>query len=60
MNKKPLETITLSELEAIHDIPQDIIERARQMATLQPEKLGEKILTKQKQQSRTLVLLTIF
>ena len=47
MNKKPLEVINLSELEKAGDIPQDVLERARQMATLQPEKLGEKILTKQ-------------
>ena len=52
MNKKPLEIIKLSELEKISDIPQDVIERAREMATLQPEKInesgvGEKYLTKQ-------------
>ena len=43
---KPLEIIKLSELEKA-DIPSEILERARDMATLQPEKMGEKILTKQ-------------
>ena len=55
MNKKPLKTIKLSELEGINDIPQDVLERARQMAELQPERIieadgklvGEKILTMQ-------------
>ena len=46
-NKKPLEVIKLSELEKIKDIPADVLERARSMAELQPERLGEKILTKQ-------------
>lgn len=44
---KPLEVIKLSELENVKDIPADVLERARKMATLQPEKLGEKVLTKQ-------------
>ena len=47
LNKKPLEIIELSKLEEAGDIPQDVLERARQMATLQPEKLGKKVLTKQ-------------
>ena len=47
MNKTPLEVIKLSELEEIKEIPSDVLERAKEMATLQPEKLGEKILTKQ-------------
>ena len=47
MNKKSLEIIKLSELEKLNDIPTDVLERARKMAELQPEKLGEKILTKQ-------------
>ena len=46
-NKKPLEVIKLSELEKVKEIPSDVLERAREMATLQPEKLGEKVLTKQ-------------
>ena len=46
-NKKPLEVIKLSELEKAENIPADVLERARKMATLQPERLGEKILTKQ-------------
>ena len=47
LNKKPIEIIKLSELEKISDIPADVIERARKTATLQPKRLGEKILTKQ-------------
>ena len=47
MNKKPLEVIKLSELEKIENIPQDVLERARKMAELQPERLGEKVITKQ-------------
>ena len=46
-NKKPLEVIKLSELEKIKDIPSDVLERAREMSSLQPERIGEKILTKQ-------------
>lgn len=46
MNKKPLEIIKLSELEKVVT-DTEVLERARQMATLQPEKLGEKVLTKQ-------------
>ncbi len=50
-NKKPLEIIKLSELEKISDIPADVLERARKLAELQPEKMygdkAEKILTKQ-------------
>ena len=45
-NKKPLEVIELEKLEKA-DIPQDVIERARKMSELQPEKLGKRILTKQ-------------
>lgn len=47
LNKKPLEVIKLSEVERIKDIPSDVLERARKMSALQPEKLGEKVLTKQ-------------
>ena len=47
IKKKPLEIIKLSELEKAGDIPQDVLERARKLAELQPEKLGEKVLTKQ-------------
>lgn len=52
MNKKPLEIIKLSDLEKVKEIPADVLERARQMATLQPAKIGkdgiaEKLLTKQ-------------
>ena len=46
-NKKPLEIIKLSDLEKVDDIASDVLERARKMAELQPEKSGEKILTKQ-------------
>ena len=46
-NKKPLEIIKLSELEKVSDIPQEVLERARKLAELQPEKAGEKVLTKQ-------------
>ena len=49
--KKPLEIIKLSELEKIDKIPSDVLERAKDMAKLQPERLGkdgfERILTKQ-------------
>ncbi len=45
--KKPLEIIKLSDLEKIEDIPSGVIARARDMASLQPEKMGEKVLTKQ-------------
>ena len=45
--KKPLEVIKLSKLEEVAAIPSDVLERAREMATLQPERLGEKVLTKQ-------------
>ena len=47
MNKKPLEVIKLSELEKNKEIPADVLARAREMATLQPEKMGENVLTKQ-------------
>ena len=51
MNKKALEVIKLSDLERISDIPKDVLERARDMAKLQPEKLiddkFERMLTKQ-------------
>ena len=46
MNKKPLEVIKLSELEK-HIKDQSVLERARDMAKLQPERLGEAVLTKQ-------------
>lgn len=46
-NKKPLEVIKISELEKIKEIPADVLERAKEMAALQPERLGEKIITKQ-------------
>ncbi len=44
---KPLEVIKLSELEKAENIPSDVLKRARELATLQPEKMGEKYLTKQ-------------
>ena len=47
MNKKPIEIIKLNELEKITDLPADVLERAKDMAELQPAKLGEKVLTKQ-------------
>ena len=46
LGNKPLEIIKLSKLEKA-GIPSDVLDRAREMATLQPEKMGEKILTKQ-------------
>jgi hypothetical protein len=45
--KKPLEVIELEKFKEVKNIPADVIERAEQMATLQPERLGKKILTKQ-------------
>ena len=45
-NKNPLEVITLEELEKAN-IPQDVLERAREMSKLQPERLGKRVLTKQ-------------
>ena len=47
MNKKPLEIIELSKLEELKDIPADVLERAREMSKLQPERQGKRILTKQ-------------
>ena len=47
MNKKPIEIIKLSEFEKLNNIPADVLERAREMSKLQPERLGEKVLTKQ-------------
>lgn len=47
MNKKPIEIIKLAEVERLKDIPEDVLARARKMSELQPEKLGEKVLTKQ-------------
>lgn len=47
MNKKPLEIIELSKFEELKDIPADVLERAREMSKLQPEKQGKRILTKQ-------------
>jgi len=47
MNKKPLEVIEFSELERAKDIPADVLQRAKEMTTLQPKKLGKRILTKQ-------------
>ncbi len=47
INKKPMEIITLNEFEKVKGINSDVINRAREMATLQPERLGEKVLTKQ-------------
>ena len=47
MNKKPLEVIKLAEIERMNDIPADVLERAKEMATLQPDRLGQKVLTKQ-------------
>jgi len=44
---KPQEVITLSKLEKVENIPADVLNRAREMATLQPERAGEKIITKQ-------------
>jgi len=45
-NKKPLEVIKLSEAKKyIND--KEILERATEMAKLQPERLGEAVLTKQ-------------
>ncbi len=46
MNKKPLEVITLEELEK-HIKDKDVLERAREMAKLQPERQGKAVLTKQ-------------
>ena len=46
MNKKPLETITIKELEGkITD--SEIFNRVKEMAELQPERGGEKVVTKQ-------------
>lgn len=45
-NKKPLEVIELSEFEK-YESNLEVVERARETATLQPEKLGKKMLTKQ-------------
>jgi hypothetical protein len=46
MNKKPIEVVKLSDVEAkISDT--DILNRVREMAALQPERQGEKVLTKQ-------------
>ena len=45
-NKKPLEVIKISELEKIIT-DRDILERAKDMSGLQPERIGEKIITKQ-------------
>ena len=47
LGSKPLEVIRLSEIEKIENIPSDVLERVREMATLQPEKSGERIVTKQ-------------
>lgn len=47
MKKKPLEVIKLSVLERAEDIEPEVLDRARDMATLQPKKMGEKVLTKQ-------------
>ena len=44
--KKPLEVITLKVFEKYEKNP-EIIERARKMAELQPERVGERVLTKQ-------------
>lgn len=46
-NKKPLEVIKLDELKKLKDIPEEVLKRAEDMTTLQPERLGKKILTKQ-------------
>lgn len=43
---KPLEVIKLSEVEKL-ETNRNILERAREMAKLQPPKLGEAVLTKQ-------------
>ena len=45
-NKKPLEVIKLSEAEK-HIKDEKVLERAREMAKLQPERVGEAVLTKQ-------------
>ncbi len=47
INKQPLEVIELSKLEELKDIPADVLERAREMSKLQPERQGKRILTKQ-------------
>ena len=44
--KKPLEVIKLSEVEKVVKNP-EIIARAREMSKLQPERVGEAVLTKQ-------------
>ena len=44
---KPQEVITLRKIEEAKNIPADILSRIREMATLQPERAGEKVLTKQ-------------
>ena len=46
LNKKPLEVVKLNEAEKyIQD--KDVLERAREMSKLQPERLGEAVITKQ-------------
>ncbi len=47
MKKEPLEVIKLSEFENVYSDSQELINRAREMAKLQPERLGEAVLTKQ-------------
>ena len=44
--KKPLEVIKLSEVEKVVKDP-EVLSRAREMSKLQPERVGEAILTKQ-------------
>ncbi len=46
MKKKPMEVIKLNELEK-YITDSETLERARNMSTLQPERLGERVLTKQ-------------
>ena len=46
MKKKPLEVIKLSELEKYINDP-EILSRAREMSKIQPERMGEAVLTKQ-------------
>ncbi len=46
-NKKPLEVITIEKLEKIKEIPTDVLERAKKMSSLQPERGNKKVITKQ-------------
>lgn len=49
MKKQPLEVAKVSELEKIEEIAtnKDLLARIREMAKIQPERLGEAVLTKQ-------------